>query len=254
MTTETTPDSGTSSGTTSTSGVLQELVGNDKKFKTIDDLAKGKLESDRFIAKLESENKELRELVTKAQARLEETERRTLFLERVTSEHRDTSEHGSSTKEPAQPIPGDKTTSIRALSQDDVIKLVEERERDKMQQANLETVDRTLTKEFGAEAKDLISRKAAELGLPLEYLVNTAKASPTAFYNLIGLQPTSNRNASLTSRVNGSQTMPTSGIRNQAYYEKLKTSMGAWKFATDRSLQLQMHKDMAALGDRYFEA
>lgn len=252
MTTETTNDNGTSSGTAPTSGVLQELVGNDKKFKTVDDLAKGKLESDKFISKLESENKDLRDLVAKAQGRLEEAERRASFLERVTSGHRDQSDEGSN-QEPARPNPNENTTRQSALSTDDVIKLMEERERERTQKANLDTVDRALLKEFGAEAKNIVSQKADELGLPIEYLINTARTSPTAFYNLIGLQPTSNRNASLTSRVNGSQTSPASGIRNQAYYEKLKTSMGAWKFATDKSLQIQMHKDMSALGDRYFE-
>ena len=41
---------------------LQELVGEGKKFKSIEDLAKSKVEADRFIDKLKSENDALRKL------------------------------------------------------------------------------------------------------------------------------------------------------------------------------------------------
>src|SRR5688572_24600607 len=49
--------------TTKTTNPLADLVGENKKFKTVDDLAIGKLQSDAFIQKLQDENKELRDLV-----------------------------------------------------------------------------------------------------------------------------------------------------------------------------------------------
>jgi len=44
---------------------LEELVGEGKKFKTVEDLAKGKLEADSFIAQLEGELKGVKGDLTK---------------------------------------------------------------------------------------------------------------------------------------------------------------------------------------------
>jgi hypothetical protein len=251
QTTQTTTTTGTTQTAAATTGALEQLVGEGKKFKTQEDLAVGKLESDKFISKLSDENKELKTLLTGMATDLEALKQRNTFQAR-TSNDDDTSNN-----DPSQATDNAKPTkaTVDGITPADVLKLMEQREADKAKRANMAQVDAALTKEFGAEAKNFVIQKAAELGLPQEYLITTAQASPSAFFNLVGFLPQESRNTGLTSRVSGVSggTVTSSGgsLRDGAFYAKLSKEMGAWKFATDTKLQLQMYKDMQQLGDRF---
>lgn len=235
---------------------LTSLVGEGKKFKTTDDLAKGKLESDAFIVKIQGENRELRDIVTKMSDKVDRLEKKqSLFGSRENSNEEESSNSDGTTSSSSQGKPINQT--VAGLGEDDVLRLVERREIDNVKKTNVKTVNQALVKEFGAEAKNVVAVKAAELGLPVEYLYNMAESSPQAFFATIGFQPSSNRNATLTSRAQGVNSASTSGtankttVRNASYYEGVKKQMGGTKFALDRNLQVQLHKDMMELGDLF---
>jgi hypothetical protein len=255
MTTQTDPNANadaTSNGTVTT-GALETLVGEGKKFKTPEDLAKGKIESDSFIRKVTGENSELKNIIRQLEAEKEELARKAAFVRGVTSEDGDTSNGDGN---PGTPKPDtSKANQPASLGAEDVIKLMDERELNKQKNANLRQVDTALAKEYGAEAKNFVVAKAAELGVSTEFLTITAQQSPAAFFNLIGFQPNQPRNPSLTSRVNGATVGGVKGstnLRDAKFYEDLKAKMGNTKFVMDTNLQIQLHKDMEALGDRFF--
>ena len=233
---------------------LQTLVGEGKKFKDVDALADGKLQSDKYITKIEGENRELRSTLATADERETALKRKLEFYERLN--HNDgTGENG---KEP--PVSGsgkEKEPASTGLGADDVLKLVETRETKIREANNLRSVEAALVKEYGADAQTVLKAKAAELGVELDYLLNTAKTSPQALLNMIGYVPNDVRNASLTNGARSASHRAPNGkgndanIRGASYYEKLKKEMGATKFILNQGLQMQMHKDMDSLGDAF---
>jgi flagellar capping protein FliD len=234
---------------------LSTLVGEGKKFKTVDDLARGKQESDKFIEKVTSENKELRELIANMSDKVSNLEKKQNLLANLNSNDDEHSNDDSTTSTTSTSASA--TNHVpKGLGEDDVLRLVERREVEKTQENNVRAVNAALVKEFGAEAQNVVLAKAAELSLPVEYLFNMAKASPNAFFAAIGFNPNPSRNATMTSRIQGTNSTSNTNaskatLRNNAYYQGLKKEMGATKFVLNRELQVQMHKDMMELGDLF---
>lgn len=231
-------------------GPLDELVGQDKKFKTVEALAKGKQESDAYIGKLESENKELRDLVTASQTKMQEIEAKLNFMSELKSVTQPT--QSVTTPDPAKPT----VTTQKGLTEEDVVKVMERARTEERRTNNIKEANAALVAQFGSEASAVITLRASELGVTKEYLTEMAAQSPQAFYATVGFSPKgSSGNQTLSSRVQGQTVsggnMSKAGLRNKAYYDDLKKTMGAWKFSTDSNLQKQMWRDMQELGDRF---
>jgi len=84
----------------------------------------------------------------------------------------------------------------------------------------------------------------------------TAKRSPNAFWNLIGENnnvPQTGTSGVTKGSVNSAAVIQAGqpGVRNKAYYDKVKNEMGAKAFVMNQKVQIQMHKDMQALGDAW---
>lgn len=233
-------------------GVLSELVGEGKKFKTVEDLAIGKAEADAFIKKTTSENQELRSLVTDLVAKVDTLTKKTQFFDHLGSQ--------SNNDDSGTDLNGTKDNgnqSVQApMSADDVIKLVERRETTQRADANVAEVDRVLIKNFGAEAKAFVAQRAVELGISQEQLKALAQTSPTAFYSAVGISPNPSKTAGLTG-YKGFQNdggPKESGKRDNAYYNKLKGTMKTWEFITNKEIQMQLHRDMQEQGDAFFNS
>lgn len=76
--------------------------------------------------------------------------------------------------------------AVAGLTPEDVVKLLEQRDAARAAQANLGTFSSQLEAKFGAKAGEHLQKRAQELGLPVEYIANIAKASPKAAMDLIG--------------------------------------------------------------------
>ena len=153
-----------------------DLVGEGKKFKTVDDLAKGKVEADAFIEKLTRELAEVREVANK-NINAEQQ------LEALKNELKSLRDAGGQARENTTP----------ALSGRDIEALVErsitQKEASKTASQNLAESNAKTVEHFGTleAAKKAVETKAVELGVTVEYLRETAAKSPTAFAHLIGL-------------------------------------------------------------------
>lgn len=186
----TTPESAPAS-----SSVLDALVGEGKKFKTVDDLAKGKMESDAFIARLQEEMADLR----KEADRIEELESQ---LEEIRQRNSDRANEGM------QPKVGKDNTSP-SLSESDIETLVQKAltkaETNRTATENILEANRKMIEAVGSKekAQEAVAAASTRLGLSIDYLKNIAATSPTAFLNLMGTTGSADNKAPAPSAPHG---------------------------------------------------
>lgn len=159
---------------------LAELVGEDKKFKTVDDLAKGKAASDAFIAKLQEEQRVLREELA-TRIKYEE------FLDKLDSATRNSFENNQDDHEPDQ-------SKQSVMKPEDIERLLDQKLRQREQQStamqNLNTVKAKLNEVFGPNYALRLKEQANQLGVTPEFLDNLAATQPKAFYRLLNIDST----------------------------------------------------------------
>lgn len=191
---------------------LDQLVGEGKKFKEVKDLARGKIEADKYIEILKQRLDEAtKEINTRTSL--------DSFLKEI-----------KGAKQPVQhdvidpPVDPQK----KVLDDSEIEKRFEDylarRESQRSSQTNLEKVQETLITQFGPEAKIVINKKAQELGMSVSALEQIASQSPSAFYRLVGVAEERNPVGGVQmprSQVNPSQQV-SSGVKNKAYFDKLK--------------------------------
>ena len=250
MTDEIIPDNG--APITPVADPLQELVGDGKKFKSVDDLAKSKLEADRFIDKLKDENDALRKLVKES----ERTTHMTSAIERLlASVTKSEDESSNQPAAPSLPPVTNPETMTKAISAEDVVKIVHAVEEQRRMAANEQQALNILSKKYGEKTDEVLSSRASELGMDKGMLIDMARRNPKAFSRLIGEDSQTNITGAQVSARNSAAVLgnnpSNNSVRNAAYYENLKKNMGVKKFILDRSIQVQMHNDMSVLGDRW---
>jgi hypothetical protein len=158
------PQATTTQTTEESTNPLNLLVGEGKKFRSVEDLAKGKLEADRFIEQLLREKAEQQETLTKltTEAQVQQSISQETPL--------------TNTKSKVGESP-----DIKALVQQTITELFAERET----QNNVVEVNKKLQSTFGDRAADIVAQRASELNVGVEFLRSVAAKSPTAFYKLL---------------------------------------------------------------------
>ncbi len=161
------------SPTPASGSAIDQLVGQGKKFATIEDLATGKLHSDGHIETLTAELASLREDLN---GRLNAQE----ILKELKEIQLKSNE--------SQPV-----ATLPVLDEGKIAELVKSTVTD-MDVEGRKTINRLavserLTKEWGGleASKVMLSQKAAELGVTVEFLSGVVESSPNAFYQLVGL-------------------------------------------------------------------
>lgn len=224
---------------------LDDLVGDGKKFKTVEELARGKLESDRFIQQLQGELKGLRdELGTRV--KLEE------FMDKLSN-----SQKPDQTMDTGHNQNREGGNEVTALKPEDIRKLLDEelqkRESVSAAQRNLEAVKGKLVDSFGPNYASRLEQEASKLGVTKDFLNNLAASQPNAFLRLVGADTGVQR------KTEDIFTPPTSQLqlrnpgtleRNQSYYNKMKQDNP--KEYWTPAVQNQLHKDALRLGETFF--
>lgn len=224
--------------TTDVQDPLDLLVGEGKKFKTNAELAKAKLESDRFIEQLQNEAAELRKEVSGKQT-----------IDEIMTQIKSLSTPPAvpNAQQPQAPATPD-TDSIADL----VAKLLEQKESERKSQTNEQLVSNTLKEKFGADTQLHLTKKAQELGVSLDYLKSVAKSAPSAFFRLIGIDES--RPQTITPSAirspNQPQIQPDPNVRNKAYYDRLKMVSPTEYFSP--KIQNQMYKDAMKLQESFY--
>lgn len=147
---------------------LQGLVGEGKKYATVEAAMASLPHKEQHIARLETELAEMREKAGRGEA-LEETY--------------------ASVQDLLKELKA--TPKASSLDEAGVASLLdrkmEEREQQRVAAANGDSVKRALTEKFGEKAQEVYKAKASELGIGESFLTDLARKSPKAALELFGL-------------------------------------------------------------------
>lgn len=209
-------------------------MGEGKKFRTNEDLARGKLESDRFIEQLKSEMAELKaDLNTRV--RLEEV------IDRLTDRNNEDptpdalhQESGSGSGQPA-------------ITSDAIERLIEtkitNRDKERTARENREAAVAELKKVFGADYSKRLEERCEALNLDKDTLNSLAARSPTAFLELV-LPKSAERAPYVPPRSSVASERPYTPPVQQgtkAWYDNLRKSDPATYWTP--KVQWKMHED-----------
>lgn len=194
---------------------VAELVGDGKKFKDVAGLARGKAEADAYIRQLTERLDEARkELGSRTSLDDFLKEMKTLRDPKPNGDH--------NVVIPDSPkIPDDSSLEEKILS------ILQSQQEKQIGESNIDRVQRVLADQLGDNAKQVINNKAKELGMSVVELQGLAQKSPSAFFRLVGVseEPRLSQTPSLPrSGVNSLAVPSTSGVKNKAYFDKLKQS------------------------------
>lgn len=226
---------------------LEDLVGDGKKFKSPEELARGKYEADQFINQLQSELAGLRQdLNTK------------LTLEQYIDKMAAPAQTAQTPNEPN----GNTGENIQGLKPEDVERLIDQRvsarETERIQNENLRTVRDTLSSTLGSDFPNKLKSIGEQIGMSPEDMNDMAKLRPKALLALVqanqGTQTqTQQAPQGLFTPPAGQQSgfKPVNPERTMSYYENLrKTDLKTYWLP---STQNQLHADALRLGERFFD-
>jgi hypothetical protein len=200
-------------------------------------LAAAKLESDKFIERIQRENEELRGEV-KTRIGLEE------FLTKVNQPKNENvpNPDGNQPKKD-EPAPVD----IEQL----VKQHLTQAQAEERQKNNQKRVNETLTKVWGNDTQKNFTQTASTLGISVDRLREIAAESPEAFFRLANVNTTPsapNVGNAPVSTVHLSN--DGSGERDQKFYQNLKKTDPNSYYSP--KTQMQMHQDAIRLKERFF--
>lgn len=243
----TTPPTGETSST-----VLADLVGEDKKFKTNELLAVGKQEADAFIVKLQDENKQALTALEEAQGKGKDSATVSELLKAVQeAQNKDTKE------------------TTPQLSEEALVDLVKKtlqgENASATAEANRKEANELVLQKVGGDAeaaKTYVAERAKALGISPERLGELSEESPSAFATLVGLTTKPSSTKSITDLPGAKNTQAFTadtiqeieGHKTQAHYTALRKEMGTLKFLNDKPIQIAMMKDAMALGTERFNS
>lgn len=227
------------------------LVGEGKKFKDPEALAKGKAESDAFILQLQQELAALRQDVT-ARANLEE-----IIHDLKKSQQAPASNPGS----PGQANEDDKT-GASAPSLEDIKRLVTQEltstQKQLQAEQNIRASEQELTKVWGNQTRSKLDARAKELGVSLEFLKSIAATTPKAFLEMVGatqqvsplVDNVAPPRSTLSPSPSTSAPMTIGTHKTEAYYKKLRKDNPSLYWSSE--VQVQEMGDAIALGEKFF--
>lgn len=217
---------------------LAELVGEGKKYKSVEDALRSVPHSQEHINRLERELSELREDLDK---RLNSEEALKQILEK---------KKGSEGEEtPSDAITPD---AIKDLVKSTFNEVTQEEK----QKSNIQTVEEALQNKWGEKTVETLKAKAAELGVSVQFMRDTAASSPKAFFNLVGLEGASTKPDHTTAPrhgdVNASAMSESQSVRPNTYrwYQNLRKTNPKQYY--DPKMQMQMHRDANKFGDDFY--
>lgn len=192
---------------------LSELVGEGKKFKSVDDLAKGKVSADQFIETLKREKDELESKLTGLQVEIEKQKKTTVTPT--------TTPQSSLTEE-----------SLQAL----IDKKLSEREVTATRTKNLDNAKKHLMDNYGEKAEEVLAKQASSIGVSKEKLFEIASDTPALFFRLFPVEKAKTQDS--TSGTVGTESLELTNTSETSDYRALseaRKKMGVGKFFSDQS-------------------
>jgi len=223
---------------------LSELVGDDKKFKTPAELAKGKWHADQTIELMKKRMDDLRsDFERERQQNLTREQLEnvlTRFGQTPLASNEQTPVNEADIKPTYDP------NQIKSLVSEGFMEM----RKKETEEANAKLVEGKLIERFGSNYQDTLTRQAVDLGLSPQEVNSMAKTNPKVFMRTFGLdQPLQTQPFQAPPRSSISFT-PTSGPkRTWAFYQKIKQDKPSEYYSP--KIQNQMVQDYTALGTAF---
>jgi hypothetical protein len=225
---------------------LTELVGEGKKFKSPQELARGKYEADLYVRTLERQKDELRSDFLKlkdeqaARAKLED------LIDQWSNKQQSSSDNTQANEQQTtKPVIDSK--EIESL----VSSKIQEHELTKKQQENFAQVRTKLKERFGNNYQEVLKQQIDNLGLNEDFINDLARRYPTVLYKTLGLDQEQRESFQSPPRSNqrSDNFAPSTTKRTWSYYQKIKKENP--KLYYDPKTTVQMHNDAIALGKEF---
>ena len=250
-------------GTSEEVNLVETLVGDDKKYKTVDALAKAALDKDAFIEQMKKENGEMRSVLADLESKVNQSR----GVDDVLNAIRSMSENGTKPNDSREDHYSAEGETMRrdqpSISKEDVAEWVKESLRATQQQTQAQANVSKVKNEFLAlhedpEIAEVAFRKAAgDLGLEPAELEELAAKTPVAALRALGMsstQPTANSPSFVKSQARSEVNSSVSSGDHKpfSYWENQRKTKGmSWYFKP--AVQNQIMKDSSALGDKFFD-
>lgn len=217
--------------------VLTELVGEGKKYKTAEDLARSRLQADIHITKVEKENAELRDKLAGAKA-VEDV------LEAVKASAVSGRDSPDLVNSPAQ---GLTAAEIASIVQEQVTGLETKRERI----LNRKKADIKMRELFGEKAEEVFKEQAATPEL-FKLYTELAEVDPEKFVSLFkrGSEKSPIDSGGSQTRVISQPTSEATDPGTQGFYSKMRKENPSLYYSA--ATQLKMHQAALSNPDKYF--
>lgn len=235
---------------------LNDLVGEDRKYKNPDELAKAYANIEKHARQLEAENAQFRAKVDQ--------------FENLNNNNNNNATNKTNQNNPdptggEQPPKADqppKTPSNEAPKSGeqvdwrsqirDEIKALSEEERGVQ---NMEAAAAKMVEVYGSpqKANEAVQKRARELGVSVEWLRDSASRSPQAFYATMGMNANSGTSTRTPSSGEGVrlENQNPGNIRNFEYYERIRKENPKQYFTP--AVQQEMLKQARTMGDEFYK-
>lgn len=230
---------------------LTELVGEQKKFKTPEELARGKWESDNYIKILERQRDEMRVDLNKYREDTQAAAKLETLLAKLEKAPIPSSSDMNPSANDVLNTPVVNPVDVEAL----VTKKYQEIETAKKQRENFNLVQSKLKEKYGANYAPILQERIDTLGLDKNYFNDLAKNYPQVVLTTLGLdQPAMKEEFQSPPRgsVRSDNFVPRGAEkRTWSHYQALKAQNPKLYF--DPKTTVQMEKDALAMGQDFFD-
>ena len=228
---------------------LNELVGDGKKFATLDELAKGKLEADQFIEQLKVELSTVRSEMASLEEQANKKNTVAELIETVKKANEKVDEEGN------QPVSEEQLKEM-------VDSIMDNRYEKQTRLTNYQQANQSVLDKFKGDveaARAYTAERARQLGISVDKLKALGEESPSAFKQLMEVSQRTGSPQGVAGipevRIenhSNSGAEAIDGHHTRAYYDRLKKELGPAKYWNDPKIQGAYAKDAMALGlDRF---
>lgn len=238
---------------------LEQLVGEGKKYKSVEELAKAYSNADKFIESLKAHNEDLKGEVQKRMA-IEEFIKTKTDKDDQTQQDSPVDPNAGGAEGSNQPEPNKEAEP--KVNESELIERIKaelaKEDEQKTAAQNTELVVNRLKEVYGNEEgiNKAIGDKANELGVDIKFLQDMAAKSPKGFFSLLGVEGGSKTPpSSPEGRLNTAGLKPAAQASEpqpgtKAYYDELRKK-DLTTFLSAR-VQAQYHKDATSDPDKFF--
>lgn len=223
------------------------LVGEGKKFKDDEAVAKGKYESDNMIEILKRTNDEFRTDILKLNAELAAKANLEEQINQITAQQRNSNNQQTQVNEVKAPAIDTKQVSDLVSNQLKALKAAEQ------EQANTNLVVKTLKEQFGDNYQTPVKKQLETLGLTETTFNDLARNNPTFLLKALGADKPAQQEQFQSPPRNerrGDTFTPQGGAkRTWSFYQKMKQENPA--LYRSPKTNVDMHNDMMTLGDEF---